>query len=199
MAWTTPGTATAGTVLTASFWNTNVRDNSNSVGHILVATASFTGSSALNVNNCFTSTYANYYVTFNFSAFSGNPDLYLRLRASGSDVTTGYQYALEGVRVNGTGAVVLASNSATYIEAIRCRQGAAAPTRHTFQATFVDPQIAGETKVHITNQCDDGVALAAYTGAGFLLNSNQYDGFTLYPSTGTFAGTYRVYGLRSSF
>ena len=27
MAWTTPGTATAGSVLTASFWNTNVRDN----------------------------------------------------------------------------------------------------------------------------------------------------------------------------
>ena len=29
MAWTTPGTATAGDVLTASFWNLNVRDNTN--------------------------------------------------------------------------------------------------------------------------------------------------------------------------
>ena len=28
MAWTTPGTATAGNVLTAAFWNENVRDNS---------------------------------------------------------------------------------------------------------------------------------------------------------------------------
>lgn len=27
MAWTTPGTATAGEVLTAAFWNTQVRDN----------------------------------------------------------------------------------------------------------------------------------------------------------------------------
>lgn len=27
MAWTTPGTATAGSVLTASFWNEQVRDN----------------------------------------------------------------------------------------------------------------------------------------------------------------------------
>ena len=27
MAWTTPGTAVAGDVLTAAFWNTNVRDN----------------------------------------------------------------------------------------------------------------------------------------------------------------------------
>jgi hypothetical protein len=30
MAWTTPGTATAGSVLTAQFLNTNVRDNLNS-------------------------------------------------------------------------------------------------------------------------------------------------------------------------
>ena len=29
MAWTTPGTATAGEVLTAAFWNANVRDNFN--------------------------------------------------------------------------------------------------------------------------------------------------------------------------
>ena len=29
MAWTTPGTATAGEVLTAAFWNQNVRDNLN--------------------------------------------------------------------------------------------------------------------------------------------------------------------------
>lgn len=31
MAWTTPGTATAGSVLTASFLNTNVRDNTNAL------------------------------------------------------------------------------------------------------------------------------------------------------------------------
>jgi hypothetical protein len=31
MAWTTPGTATAGEVLTAAFWNTNVRDNSDAL------------------------------------------------------------------------------------------------------------------------------------------------------------------------
>ena len=29
MAWTTPGTATAGEVLTAAFWNTQVRDNTS--------------------------------------------------------------------------------------------------------------------------------------------------------------------------
>jgi hypothetical protein len=32
MAWTTPGTAVAGDVLTAAFWNSNVRDNMNAIG-----------------------------------------------------------------------------------------------------------------------------------------------------------------------
>ena len=31
MAWTTPGTAVAGAVLEASFWNSNVRDNTNAL------------------------------------------------------------------------------------------------------------------------------------------------------------------------
>jgi hypothetical protein len=37
MAWTTPGTAVAGDVLTAAFWNTNVRDNSNALSRGIVA------------------------------------------------------------------------------------------------------------------------------------------------------------------
>jgi hypothetical protein len=36
MAWTTPGTATAGEVLTAAFWNENVRDNSNALRNSII-------------------------------------------------------------------------------------------------------------------------------------------------------------------
>jgi hypothetical protein len=44
MAWTTPGTATAGEVLTAAFWNTNVRDNSNALSRGVIAVATRTTS-----------------------------------------------------------------------------------------------------------------------------------------------------------
>lgn len=50
MPWTTPGTATAGDVLTAAFWNTQVRDNANDIDERLRSTKSqskyrlFTGS-----------------------------------------------------------------------------------------------------------------------------------------------------------
>jgi hypothetical protein len=42
MAWTTPGTATAGEVLTASFWNTNVRDNLNILAGVGAAWTAWT-------------------------------------------------------------------------------------------------------------------------------------------------------------
>jgi hypothetical protein len=37
MAWTTPGTATAGEVLTAAFWNANVRDNTTALPRGIIA------------------------------------------------------------------------------------------------------------------------------------------------------------------
>jgi hypothetical protein len=42
MAWTTPGTAVAGDVLTAAFWNSNVRDNMIELAPIANAWTNFT-------------------------------------------------------------------------------------------------------------------------------------------------------------
>jgi hypothetical protein len=42
MAWTTPGTATAGEVLTASFWNTQVRDQFTELAPFMTAWTSYT-------------------------------------------------------------------------------------------------------------------------------------------------------------
>ena len=49
MAWTTPGTATAGEVLTAAFWNANVRDNLNALPRGIVAKVSQTSDFTLAV------------------------------------------------------------------------------------------------------------------------------------------------------
>ena len=55
MAWTTPGTATAGNVLTAAFWNTQVRDNMVELAPLTAAWTSFTptlwqGAATPNIN-----------------------------------------------------------------------------------------------------------------------------------------------------
>ena len=62
MAWTTPGTATAGEVLTAAFWNAQVRDQMTEVAPIMNAWTTFTptiGQGATN-NIAKTVTYSKY-------------------------------------------------------------------------------------------------------------------------------------------
>jgi hypothetical protein len=56
MAWTTPGTATAGEVLTAAFWNTNVRDNSLELAPLALAWTAFSPTLAQNGTRTTTST-----------------------------------------------------------------------------------------------------------------------------------------------
>jgi len=205
MAYVTPSTVTAGTSpITAAAQNIIVNDvidheaRINTVGSVLVSSSTFSASSAFSLNSVFTSTYVNYDVTFNFTAFSANTDIYLRLRAAGVDTTSAtYQYAHTAIRTNGT-STTNTSGSSTFIFAMYARQGTGAPTRHNVQMRFIAPQLAGETIVPMQSQGDDGVAMLSYTGTGFNTGSTQYDGFTLYPNSGTFSGTCRVYGLRAS-
>lgn len=62
MAWTTPGTATAGDVLTASFWNTQVRDQFVEVAPLMTAWTTFTPTIAQGVttNIAKTTNYSKY-------------------------------------------------------------------------------------------------------------------------------------------
>jgi len=62
MAWTTPGTAVAGDVLTAAFWNSNVRDNSNEFAPLFAAWTTYTPQidQGATTNIAKTVTYARY-------------------------------------------------------------------------------------------------------------------------------------------
>ena len=60
MAWTTPGTATAGDVLTASFWNTQVRDNMIELAPFMTTFTSWTPTIAQNGTRTITNTNSKY-------------------------------------------------------------------------------------------------------------------------------------------
>jgi hypothetical protein len=62
MAWTTPGTATAGDVLTAAFWNAEVRDNMVELAPFSAAWTSYTPTLAQGVSTNISKTvnYAKY-------------------------------------------------------------------------------------------------------------------------------------------
>ena len=74
---------------------------------LIVAETAFTGASSVPVNNCFTSTYTNYKLILNIPTSSNNVGL--KLRASGTDSSTGYysvNYEMYSSNAGGSGTAV---------------------------------------------------------------------------------------------
>ena len=112
MAWTTPGTATAGEVLTAAFWNANVRDNSNELAPFFAAWTTWTPSltGITTGNGTVTAKYLQIgkMVQFRFkfqlgstSAITGGPTITLPVaQATGSHLSCPVLYEDSGLRLH---------------------------------------------------------------------------------------------------
>jgi len=157
-------------------------------GLTLVASTTISAATSISVNNCFTSTYANYLLVIDVPTTTGTAGyVTLRLRASGTDTTTNYG-CQKLIAVNTT---VSASRDTTWTP---------------FYAYPTDPGFAGTIELFRPNMAEKTV-YKAHTGYGsdeelFLhtgqqTSSTQFDGFTL-TGTATLTGTIRVYGYRNS-
>jgi hypothetical protein len=169
--------------------------NGQDVGLSHIVTSSFSGASTHAVNNVFTSTYQNYRVMVNIDSVSGsNVQLSLRLRASGTDVTTNYRSSrifLSAASTVAGGQDPLGTDEFLITGANSTGQGTAVGAIDLFY-----PQ---ETKT-------SGYLTTAhnYTGAisqtqlimGQLNNTTSYDGFNLLITSGTITGSVSVYGYR---
>jgi hypothetical protein len=152
-------------------------------GLTLITSASLTGS-AVNVNNCFTSTYANYLVvTAGMIGSTGGDDLFFNLRVSGTDATSNYNRFIWG-----------GSNYEASTGQSNLRAGLINNAGAYVSIEVSNPAVASATSfkfgAHRSNS-------AAWVGMGFHSTATAYDGFTLAPTGGTFSGgTVYVYGLR---
>jgi hypothetical protein len=162
-------------------------------GIVLINTTSFSAASTVSVNNCFTSAYENYQIVFNFNGSTTGETL-LRMRVSGTD-TSGTSY--DSQRIEGTssstGGAINTSTSSFNI-------GYAASAATTFNAftNILAPQLATNTSMISSALRDSGVGgLWPQSAVGRLRNTTQYDGFTLFPTSGTMTGNIRVYGYRN--
>lgn len=160
-------------------------------GLVYVTGSTFSASSAVNVNNCFTSTYENYRVIVSFTSAVGGGAITMRLRASGTD-DSGANYNQQRSSVGGTGYQGVRSTGQTSwlgmgsvsglinmaIELFRpftaATTGASAKMgRGTDTSIDMDDLILGHTQ------------------------TTSYDGFSLiFASAAT--GNVRVYGYRNS-
>jgi hypothetical protein len=154
------------------------------------ATVSFSASSAVNVNGVYSATYRNYKVLINISS-SSQVILSYRLRVSGSDNNTANyseqrliadSTSLLGVRATGQTSGTIGQMVLSDFSFFDCN------FFQPFDTTKTGLMVTGTTFVggsYITN-------LAGQFGA-----TTSFDGFSIFPVSGTITGTLSVYGFRT--
>ena len=177
-----------------SFWDGSAwQPVGTTPGFVCVkAETSFSAAAAVNVDNVFTSSYTHYFCLFSLASSATNDiGLGLRMRAAATDTITSYYFGMVGATQ--AAASVLGGNSNGSHWAL----GDVGGVLSVMPITFGSPQVAARTSIYWQGQ----EAATNTTGnrgiqvlGGFLDNATQYDGFTVYPSSGTLTGSYTVYG-----
>lgn len=160
-------------------------------GLVRVATESFNAVSSVSLNGCFTSTYENYFFLGSILSSVTNPLINLRLRASGSDNTTSNYQRQEMYAVSTTVAGTRSNNQNTFNFGFVHSNGG------IYSMTLFRPQLAQKTGIMAQTDENLNNGNVYFANGGFSLTT-QFDGFTIYPASGTITGTIRVYGLANS-
>jgi hypothetical protein len=162
-------------------------------GLVKITDSTFSASSGVSINNCFTSTYTNYAIVVHAVIASGETDAYLRMRVGGSDATgSNYSFFNESSGVNASG---YDQNSTGTTQLTAGRFGSAGTG-----SLFIDvfrPNDAVTTTFQSQNIANGTTTIFVQSGGGSHSLTTAYDGFTLYPASSTFTGTLRVYGYRN--
>lgn len=162
-------------------------------GMVLVNKTDFTAASSVSINNCFTSTYANYKVIVESIGTGTSPaGLLMRFRSGGTDNSVA-NYITGSILVTNAGGPTRGYSVTTYQNI-----GGVADYYGVSAVDICAPQLARSTTI-----------LAPYSSCGSANNefgianglfyaATQFDGLTIYPGSGTFTGTVRVYGMRNT-
>lgn len=151
----------------------------------LITAQSFTAVSSLSVNNCFDADYENYRIVLHCSQSATNTTR-LRLRAAGVDDTASiYTYAV-GQFIPGWGTLENATSTSG------CVGYCSAAAYEVAAMDIFKPAVAVPTFI-----LSDGSYGLRLTGQTYHSAATAFDGFTLYPASGTFTGNLRVYGYRN--
>jgi hypothetical protein len=160
-------------------------------GLVLLNTTSFSAVASQSVNSVFTSSFTNYKLLVNATEAGGSNQMFLRLRASGTDVSTGYFWAGSYVPTSGAGTVTgfNGSGDTTWFRI----GGATDSNERTISVIeLFNPQASATTAY--TSLSIDGNNFGAIYHSGLLNNTNAYDGFTLHAQTSTISGTVQIFG-----
>lgn len=205
MAWTTPGTATAGEVLTAAFWNEQVRDNSaylkaeaDANGLVLIDETDFTSSTSIVPGGAvFSADYQSYVLTVTgVSADATTRACYMRMRnGATSETGNNYYIAFAGREsANGDAGTGAAAQTSMYLGVF---------SRSTYHSSMFITLANPYLSVHTTGTSIHGFWESSnsrwYSRSGSILHlaSLSYDRFELLPVAAS-TGTVRTYGIKGA-
>jgi hypothetical protein len=161
-------------------------------GLTFITSSAFSAVASVSVNSCFTSAYDNYRVVVNVVS-SANVDLQMRMRVAAADHSAaGYYYAHYGIRTDTAAAVNKNGNNAN-------QWVLSTPWTGYYNHVAMDVLSPALTRATGFTLSSSGVSTAdaTWSGGGILNTSTAYDGFSLFPSSGTITGTVRVYGYQN--
>lgn len=162
-------------------------------GYTLISTQTLSAASSLNVNSCFSASYKNYQIIMNMTSATTTDYIYLKLRASGTDSSTGYygwlqrNFSSSGTQPTQTGNV--ANSSSGFEISGGMKSGRA-------MSDILSPFEAVETGYFgLANMWDSSNSRTiSQTWQGMHTVATSYDGFSLLPNSGTMTGTVYIYG-----
>lgn len=164
-----------------------------------LGTVTFTGCSAVALNDVFSSTYNNYRIIIDaYGSVSSTTNLLqMRVRVSGSDISTNVYTTNSKFNYSGTATTfdVAAGSAATSLMELAYLPANSSDGRTTVSLDIYNPFTANVTTIHGTGTGTR--ATIALTGAyitGQVPTLNSYTGFTIFSTTGNITGTVSVYG-----
>jgi hypothetical protein len=193
---------TNGQVLTAnSAAATGLAWATASGGLDLISSTTFSGVATQSFNSVFSSTYANYFIAYNIVAADAAAarGVLLRYRASSTDTTTNYAGQLGAWNIESTTQSYNEVVPSTTFTQLGFSSSAAEINRLLGSAYIYNPNVAQYTA--LTGQAiseKQGAYKGGYQTYSMQTGTTQFDGFTLYASSGNISGTVRIYGLRNS-
>ena len=158
----------------------------------LTGAVSFTSASAISLNSCFTSVYDNYLIMFVGDGSTTAANLQFRMRVSGTDNSTSNSYISQSVQGNST---TVAGVRETTNYGVLGQVGSGNP--NALEMKLFRPFLTEKTAILAQLQQAEDVSRVRNM-SGVHTQATSYDGITLFPGTGTFTGTIRVYGYRNS-
>ena len=154
----------------------------------------FSGASSISLNDCFNSTYDNYRIVCHITNTSTADGLSMRMRVSGADNSTS-NYNGARVESNSSASANRYFAGSTSFDINSTDDGGVA---HGFVLDLQAPFASNRTVGQIISMGQDSAANYSARSGGYVFSATtSFTGFTIFPGSGTIAGTIRVYGMKN--